>query len=180
MSFSFSFNKRIVWNPTPFKVVVEFEKNKVELLPYGEINTTNDELCGHIKMHYSEFGVVILDDREIGNLTFDEYKSNKEVEGLLKCLTFKQECLRLENLHIQSMKLKTNLDISSIPNRVDIFIKEISFVENLLKKISNEFRVPELEEIKLPERPDWKKKDITSKPKISKDAKEKMIENIVG
>lgn len=180
MSFNFNSKKKVLWNPTPFRIDMVFENVRGSLEPFSEIETTDDVFVRCMLYDHAEVGLVALDEAEMGDKDFVKYKAEKEIEGLKRILSYKEERVRLEQEHVQGKKTKTNVDAASIPNNISKFLKEVKAVESILNDLAVAYQEYVPEEV-IPTRPEWKQKPDAKviptkvKPKDKKDGIKELL-----
>jgi len=176
MAFTFVKSKKVLWNPTPYPMTLEFNKQHHLLEPFGELETSDDVFIKIMLQDYGKKGLVCLSEEEKGRTSFEDYKTTKELEGLRAILRFKQQNLADETFYVQQLKTKTNIDKEAIITRVPIYEKDIAYLSKAISSIYSNFKVEEPEEYTIPERKEWREKELK---KGEKKSSSKIIDDIL-
>jgi hypothetical protein len=153
-----------VWNTSPYEVRIKYGTDTVILLPFSEIDVSNDTFLTYVNNYYACYGVVILDSTALKeDETFVEYKLKKELEGLFKLLKFKKDRLEYEKNYINDQRLKNDTSAENVVSNKWRFEKDIKHIQKMITAINGKIETVE-EEYVIPERKEWDK-DLAIKEK---------------
>lgn len=165
MAFTFKKQRKVVWNPTPYPIELDYQGQRETLKPFEEIETDDEAFMRIMYQDYHKQGLVLLNPEE-SDKEYNDYKSEKEIEGIKRCLYWKQELLQAETSYVQQVKMRTNIDKEAIPSNISKFEKDITYLVKLLQELNKEFTVKGIDEYTIPERKNWKKEEVVEPKKI--------------